>query len=298
MKGIILAGGSGTRLYPITKVISKQLIPVYDKPMIYYPLSVLMFAGIREILIISTPEDISRFEALLGDGSRYGLSFSYEIQPRPEGLAQAFIIGKEFIKKDSVSLVLGDNIFYGHGLSEVLERCSQIKRGGLIFGYRVRDPKRYGVVEFDAYGNVTGITEKPAKPKSRYAVPGLYFYDNDVVKIAEDLKPSARGELEITDVNLEYLRRGLLKAELFGRGFAWLDTGTHESLAHASNFVQAIQERQGLKIACIEEIAFRKGYIDKKQIKDISEEMMKNEYGKYLMEIVSEDMHGKDGIEV
>ena len=298
MKGIILAGGSGTRLYPITRVISKQLIPVYDKPMIYYPLSVLMFADIREILIISTPQDITRFEDLLGDGSRYGLSFSYEIQPRPEGLAQAFIIGKEFIKKEMVCLVLGDNIFYGHGLPELLERCSHIKRGGLIFGYRVRDPKRYGVVEFDTDGNVTGIIEKPSKPKSRYAVPGLYFYDNDVVKIAENLTPSARGELEITDVNLEYLRRGLLKVELFGRGFAWLDTGTHESLAHASNFVRAIQERQGLKVACIEEIAYRKGYITKKQLKDTAKEMIKNEYGKYLMEIVSEDEEGSEGIEV
>ncbi|MDY6853465.1 MAG: glucose-1-phosphate thymidylyltransferase RfbA [Thermodesulfobacteriota bacterium] len=298
MKGIILAGGSGSRLYPITRVISKQLIPVYDKPMIYYPLSVLMFAGIREILIISTPEDINRFEDLLGDGSRYGLSFSYEIQPRPEGLAQAFIIGKEFIKKEMVCLVLGDNIFYGHGLPELLQRCAYIKRGGLIFGYRVHDPTRYGVVEFDVDGTVTEVIEKPVTSKSRYAVPGLYFYDNNVVKIAENLTPSARGELEITDVNLEYLRRGLLKVELFGRGFAWLDTGTYESLAHAINFVRAIQERQGLKVACIEEIAYRKGYITKKQLKDTAKEMINNEYGKYLMEIVSEGEEESNGIEV
>jgi glucose-1-phosphate thymidylyltransferase len=288
VKGIILAGGSGTRLYPITRVVSKQLMPVYDKPMIYYPLSVLMLAGIREILIISTPEDLPRFRWLLGDGSRLGLRFSYEEQPKPEGLAQAFVIGDDFIGADSVCLILGDNIFYGHGLPEVLRRCSRLEKGGVIFGYAVRDPERYGVVTFDREGNVTTIEEKPANPKSRYAVPGIYFYDNDVVQVARELRPSARGELEITDVNLAYLRRGQLRVELLGRGFAWLDTGTHESLQQATYFVQAIQDRQGLKIACVEEIAFRQGYIDRLQLRDLCKDMLQNEYGKYLMEIVNE----------
>ncbi len=294
MKGIILAGGSGTRLYPITKAVSKQMIPVYDKPMIYYPLSVLMLAGIREILIISTPDDLPGFKKLFGDGSQVGLSLSYAEQPRPEGLAQAFIIGRNFIGNDTVALVLGDNIFYGRGLRSILKRCSELDEGGIIFGYLVRDPERYGVVEFDEDDNVTGIEEKPTKPRSRYAVPGLYFYDNDVVEIASNLKPSARGELEITAVNVEYLRRGKLRVERFGRGFAWLDTGTCESLQQAASYVQAIQDRQGLKIACLEEIAFRLGYIGKKDLKELARPMLNNEYGQYLMEIVDGGEGGKD----
>ncbi len=295
MKGIILAGGSGTRLYPITKVVSKQLMPVYDKPMIYYPLSVLMLAGIKDILIISTPEDLPRFRTLFGDGSFLGLSFSYAEQPRPEGLAQAFLIGEDFIGSDEVALVLGDNIFYGHGLSRILTRCSELRHGGIIFGYLVKDPERYGVVEFDKDGNATDIQEKPKKPRSRYAVPGLYFYDGTVAEKAKALRPSVRGELEITDLNREYLRRGELKVEIMGRGFAWLDTGTHESLQQASSFVRAIQERQGLKIACVEEIAYQLGYIGRDDLKALASDMIKNEYGQYLMAI-AETNEGRRGL--
>ncbi len=285
MKGIILAGGSGTRLYPLTRVTSKQLLPVYDKPMIYYPLSVLMLSGIRDILIISTPQDLPNFKALLGDGSWLGLSLTYAEQPQPEGLAQAFIIGAPFIGDDPACLILGDNLFHGHSLPGIIKRASQTPSGGVVFGYRVNDPERYGVVEFDDQGNVIGIEEKPQAPKSKYAVSGLYVYDNAVIDIARGLKPSDRGELEITDVNLEYLKRGALKVEILGRGFAWMDMGTHESMQQAAAYVRAVQNRQGFKIACIEEIAYRLGYIDSNQLKLIASEMAKNDYGQYLYEI-------------
>jgi glucose-1-phosphate thymidylyltransferase len=287
MKGIILSGGTGSRLFPLTRVVSKQLLPVYDKPMIYYPLSVLMLAGIREILVISTPEDLPLFKKLLGDGSQLGLSFSYAEQLKPEGLAQAFIIGKSFIGDEPVCLILGDNIFYGHNLSEYLEKAVRLTQGCTIFGYMVRNPEQYGVVEFDGSGTPVSIVEKPKNPRSNYAVTGLYFYDKDVISISENLKPSARGELEITDVNMEYLRRGELRVELLGRGFVWLDTGTHETIQLAANYIEAIQERQGLKISCLEEIAYRMGYISREDVERLASDMMKNEYGKYLMEIIS-----------
>jgi glucose-1-phosphate thymidylyltransferase len=286
MKGIILAGGSGTRLHPLTRVISKQLLPVYDKPMIYYPLSTLMLAGIRDILVISTPTDLPRFAEMLGDGSSLGLNFSYIAQPSPDGLAQAFLLGADFIGRDTVSLVLGDNIFYAQGLSKSLQRAAALTKGGTIFAYPVKDPERFGVVEFDADQKVLSIEEKPQQPKSRYAVTGLYFYDNDVVDIARALKPSPRGELEITDVNNAYLQRGDLSVELCGRGWAWLDMGTHESLLRAANFVRMVQENQSLRISCVEEIAFRMGYIDAPQLEKLASEMLKNDYGQYLMEVL------------
>jgi len=286
LKGIILAGGSGTRLYPVTRALSKQLVPIHDKPMIYYPLSTLMLAGIRDIMIITTPEDQSSFERLLGDGSAFGLRLSYAAQPRPEGLAQAFIIGRDFVGKDRVALILGDNIFYGQGLTPYLRSASARRKGATVFAYQVRDPQRYGVVEFNARGKAVSLAEKPAKPRSTFAVTGLYFYDNEVLDIAARLKPSPRGELEITDVNKAYLRRGRLHVERMGRGIAWLDTGTHEALLQASTFIQVIEERQALKVACLEEIAYNLGYISRSQVRALAEPMRKNEYGQYLLRVV------------
>lgn len=288
MKGILLAGGSGTRLYPITRAISKQLLPIYDKPMIYHPLSTLMLAGIREILIISTPHDIPLFKQLLGDGHQWGISISYAQQPEPEGLAQAFIIGKDFIGDDSVSMVLGDNIFHGDGLPEQMVAAQKRNCGATVFGYRVNNPQRYGVAEFDKAGNVISIEEKPAKPKSNYAITGLYIYDNQVIDIATNLKPSARGELEITDVNMTYLKLNNLKVEKLSRGVAWLDTGTYKSLMQAANFIEAIENRQGLKIACLEEIAYSKGYIDSIQVEKLAQELIQCDYGKYLMDMLND----------
>ncbi len=287
MKGIVLAGGSGTRLYPITKAVSKQLLPIYDKPMIYYPLSVLMLAGIRDILIISTPNDIPRYQELLGDGSDLGVSFSYEVQDEPKGLADAFIVGEEFIGEDNVALVLGDNIFHGHRFSEILERAASLNEGAIIFGYYVRNPKAFGVVEFDDNGNVISVVEKPKDPKSNYVVPGLYFYDNKVIEIAKNVKPSDRGEIEITSVNEAYLNEKQLKVELLGRGMAWLDTGTHQGLLEASNFVEVVQKRQGFYIACLEEIAFRNGWINAETVLELAKTHEKTDYGTYLTGLVN-----------
>jgi glucose-1-phosphate thymidylyltransferase len=290
MKGIILAGGSGTRLYPVTQVVSKQLLPVYDKPMVYYPLTTLMLAGIRDVLIISTPQDTPRFAELLGNGRKWGIKLSYAVQPKPGGLAQAFLIGKRFIGKDQVALVLGDNLFHGHDLAALLARATARKKGATVFAYPVTDPQRYGVVEFDAKGRAVSLEEKPKKPKSRYAVVGLYFYDNRVVKIAEGLKPSARGELEITDVNRAYLARGELDVVPMGRGYAWLDTGTHESLLEAAHFIETIEKRQGLKVACPEEIAYRQGYISARQLRALARPLAKSGYGEYLLRVLSEQV--------
>ncbi|MFV0577602.1 MAG: glucose-1-phosphate thymidylyltransferase RfbA [Fusobacterium ulcerans] len=288
MKGIILAGGSGTRLHPLTRSVSKQILPVYDKPMIYYPLSVLMLAGIKEILVISTPRDIDCFKELLGNGSKVGLKMEYTVQEKPNGLAEAFIIGEKFIGKDNVALVLGDNIFFGQGFSPKVQKAASLEMGAEIFGYLVKDPREYGVVEFDKEKNVLSLEEKPEKPKSKYAIPGLYFYDNTVVEKAKNLRPSKRGELEITDLNKLYLAEGNLKVNLLGRGFAWLDTGTHKNLLHASNFIETIQDRQGNYVACIEEIAYKNGWITKKELIELAEPLLKTEYGKYLIEISEE----------
>jgi len=289
MKGIILAGGSGTRLYPLTQVVSKQLMPVYDKPMIYYPLSTLMLAGIREVLIISTPDHSPLFKDLLGDGSQWGMKFSYIEQPTPDGLAQAFILGEEFIGDDSVCLILGDNLFYGHGLIEILRRSAKLKDGAIVFGHRVSDPRAYGVVEFDQSGKVVSLEEKPTKPKSNYAIPGIYFYDSQAAAIASNLKPSRRGELEVTDLSKVYLEQGKLHVELLGRGYAWLDTGTHESLHQAASFIQILEERQGFKVACVEEIAYRNGYIDANQLKNLAQPLAESTYGKYLLDLLIPD---------